>query len=145
MASVVTNNLSELNSEQFDELPEAQRDRQEAAEKALEEIDESGKKRKRGGRVKVRAEWAYAREPRDGEPPRNIHHHRLFYCGQKTKGPSKHQIHVEPSEDDPKKRAKVGIDTQLRQQAAAQQGRDIAQERCLKEVIQANKPQIEEA
>ncbi|KAF1955662.1 hypothetical protein CC80DRAFT_549358 [Byssothecium circinans] len=63
MASVVTDNLSELNSEQFDELPEAQRDRQEAAEKALEEIDESGKKRKRGGRVKVRAEWA------------------LFYCG----------------------------------------------------------------
>lgn len=163
MASLIADDLSELNSEQFDDLPEAQHDREVAAERALEEIDESGKKKKHGGRSQVRSEWDHAREPLDGEPARNIHHQRIFYCGHKTRTgrvckwdsanldrarqhlASKHQVHIDPGEGYPNKRIKVSIDDQLRQQAAAQQGRNIAQERMLKGVIEMNKPQIEEA
>src|SRR5579871_3547351 len=86
MPSTTSDNLSTIDSEQFDNLLEAVRDREAALDAELESIDSSAPgSRKRTREIQKTKLWSYARKPKDDELGKNKHYQRIWYCGQ-TKG-----------------------------------------------------------
>ena len=85
MASTITDDLSTLDSEQFDDLSVADRDRETTQDIELDAIDfSSPSSRKRCRQSNRPVLWSYARERKDHEPKANKHRHSIWYCGQAT-------------------------------------------------------------